>query len=143
MSLSAAPPRRPQRAGDRVGWSIAAVLNAALLYAVNVRPGWDAVPVLTTDTARVIGVLNLSLALGLALNPSYLAYRRRWWRTLCDVAGDVVALLVLVRVWTVFPFDFGATSVDWALVTRVVLAVAIAGVVIAVPVHLLRVGRVA
>ena len=37
----------------------------------------------------------------------------------------------MLRIWDVFPFDFGDTTFDWVLVTRIVLVVGIAGSVIA------------
>jgi hypothetical protein len=44
------PTRRPSVATRRVGYVVAAVGEATLLYLVNVWPGWQAVPFLTADT---------------------------------------------------------------------------------------------
>ena len=45
------------------------------------------------------------------------------------------ATAVLLRLWRLFPFDYGDTSVDWELVTRAVLAVGLAGSAIALVAH--------
>jgi hypothetical protein len=41
-----------------------------------------------------------------------------------------------VCLWEVFPFDFGGSDVDWVLVTRVVIAVAIAGGIVSIIVQI-------
>jgi hypothetical protein len=62
MSVNA-PARKPV-AARKAGYAIAAVVNAALLYLINDRPGWEAAPFLTGDMSRVLALLNLSLTLG-------------------------------------------------------------------------------
>ena len=42
----------PSRVGRRVGYAIGALVNVALLVALNVWPGWDAVPFLTRTSSR-------------------------------------------------------------------------------------------
>jgi hypothetical protein len=44
------PTRRPPVVTRRVGYVVAVVVDAALLYLVNVWPGWQAVSLLTEDT---------------------------------------------------------------------------------------------
>ena len=59
--MAAARPRqRPPRSARRAGYLIGALLNGALLWLVNVSPGWQAVPFLTQEFD---GVLPLSMAL--------------------------------------------------------------------------------
>ena len=64
----AVPARRSRPAGRRVGYLIAVVVNAALLFVLNGQPGWQEVPFLTSATSQVLGLVNLSLAVGLAVN---------------------------------------------------------------------------
>jgi len=109
------PTRRPSIAARRVGYVIGALVSVALLYLVNVWPGWQAVPVLTEDTRQVLGVVNLSFVFGLVTNVLYVAHDARWWRALGEVVSTGIALVVLIRVWLVFPFEFAAGPVDWAL----------------------------
>jgi len=47
------------------------VVNAALLFVLNGQPGWQALPFLTSATSQVLGLVNLSLAVGLAVNLVY------------------------------------------------------------------------
>jgi hypothetical protein len=122
-------------AARSVGYAIGAIVNATLLQLVNVRPGWDAVPFLTGDTRQVLLLVNLSLAFGLVTNLVYLAYDAPWLKAAGDVVGSAIALTVLVRLWDVFPFAFTGSGVDWAAVTRVVLAVAVVGTVVAIVVQ--------
>jgi hypothetical protein len=98
-----------------------------VLYLVNVSPGWQAVPFLTDDTTRVLGLLNASFAVGVAANLLYLLVDPAWLRASGKLLTTAVGIAVLTRVWQVFPFDFGDASVDWALWVRIVLVVSLAG----------------
>ncbi|MGZ4494658.1 MAG: hypothetical protein ACXVWU_08165 [Nocardioides sp.] len=126
MTVVAAP-RKPGLAARRTGYVIAAAINALVLYAANVWPGWEAVPFLTPDTRLVMGLVNASVLVGLVANLVYLVRDPRWLKALGDVLTTTVGLLAMVRIWRVFPFDFGGASFDWALVVHWVLAVGIVG----------------
>jgi hypothetical protein len=90
----AAPARRPRPAGRRVGYLIAVVVNAALLFVLNGQPGWQDVPFLTSATSQVLGLVNLSLAVGLAVNLVYLAYDPPWLKSLGDLLTAGIGLAV-------------------------------------------------
>ena len=132
--------RHPSLASRRVGYVIAGVINVALLYAVNVWPGWSVVPFVTDDMTQVLGIVNASLVVGLVANAVYLVQDAPWVKALGDLVTTAVALAVLTTMWRVFPFDFGESTVDWALLTRVVLVVAIAGCGIGLVVSLTATG---
>jgi hypothetical protein len=51
----AAPTRGPRPAGRRVGYLVAVVVNAALLFVLNGHPGWQEVLFLTSATSQVLG----------------------------------------------------------------------------------------
>jgi len=118
---------RPGRSARRFGYSVAVVVNAAMLYAVNRWPGWDAVPFLTERTHLVLGLVNASIIVSLVANLVYLVRDPRWLKALGDLITTSVGLAALLRIWRVFPFDFAEGSVDWELVARALLVVAIVG----------------
>lgn len=137
MSLTHPAPDTPTRstrrvpsASRRLGYRLAIVLNLALVYLVNVWPGWQAVSWLTPETSDVVGVVNLSLVVGAVVNLAYLAYDQPWFRALGDLVTAAIAVVVVVRVLAVFPFDFSGYDIDWAPVARIVLVVAIVGTAI-------------
>ncbi|MGH4025199.1 MAG: hypothetical protein ACRDRV_11535 [Pseudonocardiaceae bacterium] len=109
---------------------IAAVLNAALLYLLNVAPGWQALSFLTKDTPHVLALVNFSLLAGVVVNAMYLACDPPWLKSLGDLVTTGIGLAVLIRLWQIFPFDFSGTSFNWTLLVRVVLVVAAVGAVI-------------
>jgi hypothetical protein len=131
LTLTAAP-RRPAVAARRVGYVVAALVNAALLYAANSWPGWEAVPFLTGDMRLVMGLVNASIVVNLAANVAYLVRDPAWLKALGDMLTTVVGIVALLRIWQVFPLDFGSSSFDWALVARIMLGVAIVGSAIGV-----------
>jgi hypothetical protein len=136
-----APTRRGSVATRRVGYVIAALFNATLLYLVNVWPGWRAVSFLTQDTRQVLGLVNLSLAVGLVANLVYLAKDGPRLKALGDLVTTGIGLVVMVRIWQVFPFDFAGWSTDWSGLVRVLLAVGIVGSVIGIAVQLISLVR--
>lgn len=119
--------RRPTAAARRLGYAIAMVVNVVLLYLVNVSPGWDAVPFLTHDTTQVVGWVNASIGAGIIANALYLAMDPRWFRALGEIVVTAIGLAALVKLWQVFPFAFDDEGTPWHLITRWVLAIAMAG----------------
>lgn len=106
-------------AARRVGYLIAAGINAVLIWIVNVWPGWEAVPFLTPDAADVIRLVNLSLVLSILTNVVYSVRDPAWVKALGSVVTTAVALAVTIRTLGVFPFDFGDSGVDWSPWVRV------------------------
>lgn len=123
--------KRPSRAARRFGYAVAVLVNVAILLVVNRWPGWEAVPFLTGDTEHVIGIVNASIVAGVVANALYLAADPRWFKAVGDIVTTAIGLAATVRIWQVFPFDFGAGSV-WDTVARVLLVVAIVGSVIGI-----------
>jgi hypothetical protein len=138
MSTSATSPstRRPGTAARRFGHAVAVLVNAAMLYVVNVWPGWDALWFLTEDTSRVLGLVNASIVAGIVANAVYIVHDTGRLRSLGDLVTTVVGLAAMVVIWQVFPFDFGDAGFDWALVVRIVLGVGIIASVVAIMAHL-------
>lgn len=124
--------RQRSRATRAAGYTIAAVVNSALLYVLNVFPGWEAVPFATTRAAEVVPLLNAALTIGIVGNLLNVLADRRWVRALTEIVSSIVSLAFIIATWTVFPFSFDETSVSWGLITRVVLGFAAAGCVISV-----------
>lgn len=114
-------------AGRRAGYVVAVLLNAAMLYAVHVWPGWEVLPFLTEETPQVLGLVTASIVAGLLANIVYLVSDPAWLRTLGDLVTTSTGLAALIVIWQVFPFDFTPYSFDWELVARVLLVVAIVG----------------
>ena len=126
---------RPSVGARRFGYLLAVLINAAFLYGINELPGWQKVPFLTGDTVLVLDVVNASIVVNLLANAVYAVADPRWLKALGDAVTAAIGCYVLVRLWQVFPFDFGGTTADWALVARCVLAVGIVGSVIGVVVN--------
>jgi hypothetical protein len=131
MSVVTERPRAPV-AARRVGYGVSVAVNALLLYAVNVWPGWDVLPFLTGDMHQVLGWVNASMAAGVVANLVYLVHDPRWLKALGDVVTTAIGLAALLRMWAVFPFDFGDSSFDWTTAAHVLLAVGAVGSVIGI-----------
>jgi hypothetical protein len=130
--------RRASRGSRRVGYVVTVLVNLAVLYALNTWPGWDAVPFLTEETSEVIGWVNFSIWVGIVANVLYLVADPVALKTLGDVATTAVGLVVMVRIWQVFPFDLSGT---WELVFHVLLVVGIVGSGLGILVSLVRFGK--
>jgi hypothetical protein len=123
--------KRPSRATRRFGYAVAVMVNIAILVLVNRWPGWEAVPFLTTDTEQVLGIVNASIIAGVVANVVFLVADATWFKALGDIVTTAVGLAAAVRLWQVFPFDFGAGSA-WDTVARVLLVIAMVGSVIGI-----------
>ncbi len=120
----------PPSAAARTGYLIAALVNAAMLYAALVRPGWQALPFLTPDTELVLGPVTLTLVVGIAADVVSFLVGSPVLRKAGDLVTTGVGLVAVVRVLSVFPFDFTGYRFDWSLVVRVLLVLGVVGSVI-------------
>jgi hypothetical protein len=139
--MTVTAPARPPVTTRRVGYLIAAAINTALMYAINVWPGWQTVPFLTDDTHRVLGLVTLSLAVGAIVNVIFLVADPPWVKALGNLVTAGIGLAVLAGVLQVFPFDFTNASFDWGLLIRVVMGVGIAGAALGVLVGIVSLVR--
>ena len=130
--------RRPSAGTRRAGYGLAIVFGTVLLIILNGSPGWQAIPFLTSDTAQVLWLVNLSLAAGIAANLVYLAYDPPWLKSLGDLATTGIGLAAAIRIWQVFPFDL---SSGWSTAVRALLVIAIAGSCIALVVQVVALAR--
>lgn len=140
MTSTAAPPRH-SRTTRRVGYAIAVVVNAAVLFAANEWPGWQQIPFLTADTDQVMAWVNASIVTNLVVNLVYLATDPPRLRAIGDVVTTTVGVAAMVRIWQVFPFDVASDSSGWGLLLRVLLAIGIVGSVIGIVSGLVRLVR--
>lgn len=134
-------PARRSAASRRAGYVIAIVVNAVLLYLINVKPGWQVARFLTPATSQVLGIVNLALALRLAANVVYVGYDGPRLKALGDLITTAAGLAATIRVWQVFPFAFHGSAAFWSTVVRVLLIVGIVGSSIAIAVALVRLIR--
>lgn len=140
---AAAGAGQPGFATRRAGYIVSVFGGAVLLYGINVWPGWQAVPFLTEDLRLVLGLVNASIIVSLVANVLFLALDPPWFKALGDAITTSVGLVALVRLWQVFPVDFGPSSFNWELVARIVLVVGLVGSSIALLVALAEFVRAA
>jgi len=127
------PPRRHRSIANRRGGYVGAILvNAILLYLINVWPGWAVLPFLTADMGVVLPWINASIVVSMGVNVVYLVADPRWLRALGSIVTGVVGLAATVRMWQVFPFNFTGGAVDWAPWLRIALILGMVGGVIGI-----------
>ena len=121
--------KRPKpRRYKRLGYIIAIFVNIALLVIANSILGWNVLPFLTQDFARVLPLLNISLAATIVANVAFLLFDPNWFVALCRMMLNAVGIAVAALFLTVFPFDFSAyTGFDWALLAKVLIILGIVG----------------
>jgi hypothetical protein len=134
---------RPPVAARRFGYLIAAGINGVFLYLINVSPGWQVVPFLTENTGQVLGLINISILANVAANLIYVVYDAPWWKVAGDLVTTGIGLVVVFRIWNVFPFDFSDTTFDWTFIARLLLVVAMVGATIGMVVQLVSLIRLA
>jgi hypothetical protein len=130
-----------KRGISRVGYAIAVAVNLGLLFIVNNLLAWGWVPFLTDDFERLLPIVNLSLVVGAAVNVAFIFYNAPWFRSVGQIAQNIVSILVVIDTLKIFPFDFSPYSIDWATITRaglILVGVVIGIATIAEVVKLLR-----
>jgi len=129
--------------GRRIGYAVAVAVNVAFLVIVNNIVDWGWLPWLTEDFSDVLPIMNASLIASIVVNVVYIAYDRPWFKGLTELGLLVIALIVTIRFWQVFPFDFSAYDFDWGTLVRWLLGVALFGICVAMLVQVIQLARLA
>ncbi|MDP1876978.1 MAG: hypothetical protein Q8M17_05425 [Actinomycetota bacterium] len=138
---SPATPTISRRAGWRIGYSVAIIVNLLVYCFINVWPGWESLDFVTPAAADVVPLVNISIGVAILVNVVYLVADGTRIKALGEMVSAAVTLVASVVVLSVFPFDFSAYAFPWELVTRVVLVIAVVGSAISVLVNLYRLVR--
>jgi hypothetical protein len=136
-----AAPVKPRQsvASRRVGYGVSVAINAVMLFLINAWPGWDVLPFLTQDFSKVLGLVNASIAVGLAVNVMYLVADPVWFKALGDLLVTSVGIAAMWAMWKVFPFDFGTGP--WDTLVRIGLILGLVGSGIAIIVQVVTLTR--
>jgi len=122
----AADKYRARSGARRLGFAVAIVVNAAALYAINVWPGWQALPILTEDARQMLTVVNVSLIAGVLTNAINLVVDLPRVRAAGNIVSLAFGLAILVILSQSFPFVF-PIGWDWSLVVRILIVLAMVG----------------
>jgi hypothetical protein len=137
-------PRQPLLRPDersalrRFGYLVAAFVNGLLLWVSHQLLDWGWPAFLTEEFEQVLGVITLSFVASIGVNLIRVGDDRGRVYAATELVTAAFGVVVGVRVWEVFPFDFRAYATDWTWLVRWVLIVAIVGSAIAVIVNLVR-----
>jgi hypothetical protein len=127
MTSNSVRGRQRSRASRRGSYLVSIAINGVLLYLLNAHPGWQSMSFLTPATAQVIGLVNLTLWAGIAVNGVYVMADPPPLRAVGDLVTLTITLVTMVRVWDVFPFAFHGSVAFVGVIARVVLIIGIVG----------------
>jgi len=133
--------QRPSPAERRLGYVVAVIVQAAMLYVANRLLEWEWPSFLTAEFEVVLPWLVASLIVGIVVNALYLAFDPPWFRSVGQLTENVFSIVVTIRFLQVFPFDFAPWTTDWSWLIRTILWVALVGVAIGSIVELARLAR--
>ena len=119
--------RRRLRSDGRVSYLVGLAVYGGLLILIDVRPGWESLPFLTSAAEPIFGLLSLALIVSLIAQAAYVVDDSPRLRAIVTYVVSLIYLAVLGQAWNTFPFDFsflGDGQVDdgWSSATRMVIA---------------------
>jgi hypothetical protein len=120
---------------------MAILVNLALLFVANNLLAWDLLPFLTDDFARVLWLIDISLLATVAVNLAHIWYDPVWFKSLGQIGLGSISMLVAIRMFQVFPFDFSVYEFDWERVARFVMVLSMVGIGIGIVVEAVKLAR--
>jgi hypothetical protein len=132
VSTPETPASKPRysRTGKRVGYGIAIAVNGLMLFVANNLLEWDWFPWLTAAWDDVLPLVSFSLVASMVVNFVYIVFDDAWFKSLTQAILAGISLIVTVRVFQVFPFDFSAYEFNWETLTRAILIFMMIGITI-------------
>jgi hypothetical protein len=126
------------RVARQFEYAIAVIIKVALLYVVLNILDWSWTPFLTEDFNRVIPILRFSIGATILANALYMVYDPVWFKSIIQVGLLTISMIVMARVWQVFPFDFSSYDFPWMGTARAILAFTVIGIMLGIISELVR-----
>lgn len=124
--------------GKRIGYSIAIVINLAMLVAIQNLLGWGWLPFLTSEFAEAVPWISIVLVVSIVTNLIYQLDDSRAVKAVGQIMINTVSAFATYVVLRIFPFDFSDTLFDWTQVAQIVLILGIVGAGVGAVVELIR-----
>lgn len=119
-------------AARQTGYAIAAGLNAVMLWVVSQLLEWGWPTFLTADFEEVLPIIQLSFVASIAANLAHMFYDPPWFKSAGQVVVSAIGLVAVLRILSVFPFDFTGYDLPWITISRAILWIAVFGTSIGV-----------
>lgn len=132
------PRLRVPTPAKRIGYLIAAALNALMLWVAHQLLDWGWPGFLTDDFELVLGFATASFIANIVANLGLAVRYHGCAPPLADLVTAAFALAVGLRMWAVFPLDFTGYATDWSGWVRVALVTGIVASGIAIIVNLAK-----
>jgi hypothetical protein len=132
-----------KRVGKRFGYVVAIGINIALLVMANNILDWGWLPWLTDEFRQVLPLLTVSLGAAIAVNAVYVVHDGPGFKAAADLGLLIISLIVTIRLWQVFPFDFSAYEFGWGTLARWLLGLALFGTCVGILVRVVQLARLA
>lgn len=125
-------------------------INVLVAVVANNILSWEVLPWLTPEFDDLLPIINIAIAVNIVLNLVYMAYDPPKLKAVGEIGVNVIAIVVLVSTFQVYPFDFSAYEfpvdvsafdLSWDSVARLVLGLAIFGTAVAVVTETVRLFR--
>lgn len=138
-SPQSSPAQPKQRKGKRTGYVFSIFFSLLFLYIANNLLDWG-VQFVTREWSDVLTVINISGIVNVVGYAAFLCYDKRMFYFFGRTILDGIALIVTVRLYTVFPFEFSKLwGMDWMNeVFPWLLLLGIVGIIIGIIVRSVR-----
>ncbi len=107
----------------------AIIFNLIFLYIVNNLLNWN-IYFITNALNEVLWIVNLSIIVAIIGNALLLAYNPEWFHHVMRIIINIIALISTYFVYTVFPFNFNNSFLNWGL--NIFLILVMIGITIAI-----------
>ena len=134
---------RTRPVATRLGYTVAILVNAAMLVIVNNILDWGWPPFLTDDFGQILWLLDLSFLGAIVVNAIYLGYDPPWFKSASQIGLGIISMAVAIRTFQIFPFDFSGYQFNWEPLARFVIVLTMVGVGISIIVEAAKLTRTA
>lgn len=105
------------------------IANILLIMFWGRIPEW--LPFIKDSFAAILPLSYISFAAAIIVNFLFIIYDGAFFKGICKVLLNIIAIAIMVSFYYIYPFDFSAyPNVNWDVIVRIILIVGIFGTVI-------------
>lgn len=99
---------------NRIEFIVAIIVNIIFLYIFNNIPSWN-ISFITSAFVNILWIINLSLGANIVVNIIFIFYHPSWFRHSLQTFLNILSIMVLYYLYTIFPFNFSHEGIAIAL----------------------------